>query len=74
MAGTFNTPAMPVIAISNRDRISPIIKVEGISAKSAESPSIVQGDSIPLHDISLIFSGVFLGILTTLSFCYIFKK
>lgn len=74
MAGTLPTPTMPVVAISNRDRISPIIKVEGINAKSAESPTIVQSDTIPLHDISLIFSGVFLGILTTLSLAYIFKK
>jgi len=74
MTGTLQTPTMPVVAISNRDRITPVIKVEGINAKSAETTSIVQGDYLPIHDFSLIVSGVFLGILTTLSLAYIFKK
>ena len=74
VSGNLPTPAMPVVAISNRDRVSPIIKVEGINSKSAESPPIVQGDSLPLYEISLIVSGVFVGVLTTLSLAYIFKR
>ncbi len=74
MTGTLQTPTMPVVAISNRDRITPVIKVEGINAKSAEPTPIVQGGYLPIHDFSLIVSGVFLGILTTLSLGYIFKK
>mgnify|MGYP003627958935 FL=1 len=74
MTGTLQTPNMPVISISNRDRITPIIKVEGIQSKSAEPSTIVQGVSFPFFETSLIISGVFVGILTTLSLAYIFQR
>jgi len=74
MTGILSTPTLPVISISSRDRITPIVRVDKIQSKSAESPPIVQSASPPLYEASLIISGVFIGVLTTLSLAYIFKR
>jgi acid phosphatase class B len=64
----------PSITVSSKERATPFIEVKGIQSNNAESTPIVSGVAFPIYETALFTSGIFLGILITLSMIAIFKR
>lgn len=76
MAGTLFTPTQPVVSISSRDRATPVINGinDRIQQNNAESIPLVSGVAFPVYETAIFTSGIFIGILITLSMMTIFRR
>ena len=64
----------PSITVSSKERATPMFDLSGIQPKNAESTPLVSGVAFPIYETSIFTSGIFLGILITLSMLAIFKR
>jgi hydrogenase/urease accessory protein HupE len=73
MSGLPNTTP-PAISISSNERAAPMLDLSGIQSKNSESTPLVTGVAFPIYETAIFTSGIFLGILITLSMIAIFKR
>ena len=68
MAGTLYTPSMPVVAFGNSD------KPFNAQTSSNTSSNLLVSSHFPVYETAIFTSGIFLGILITLSMMTIFRR